>query len=173
MDGLVDLLVGDYGEVFFYKNVGSQNQPEFASAVLLQSDGANIDLHYRGRVSVTDWNEDGTNDLLGHSDDDYNVVLFLGIPPTKINSQKGNIATDNSRNLLLEKSQGGVTFVVPESKNGVLVISNSKGQTIRSIPVINSCTRYHLPAKLTNGVYMVTYVSEGRNSITKLFAIEK
>ncbi len=173
LDGLQDLVINDYGVISFYKNVGTQGAPEFERGVPLKSNGSVIDIHYRGRVSVTDWNEDGANDLICGGDDAYNVVLFLGIPQTKINSQKGDISLDNSRNLLLEKSQGGVTFVVPESKNGVLMISNSKGQTMHSIPVTNSSNRYQLPSKLTNGVYMVTYVSEGRNSISKLFAIEK
>ena len=45
-DGLTDLLVGQFapGKVSFYKNIGSNQNPEFTFSNYLQADGADISV---------------------------------------------------------------------------------------------------------------------------------
>ena len=64
-DGKKDLLCGNYyGNVYFWKNVGTDEDPQFNGKVYLKSGGANIDVHYYARIDVADWNNDGVVDLL-------------------------------------------------------------------------------------------------------------
>lgn len=81
-DGLKDLLVGEVeGYIYFLKNVGSNANPLFdvAQKLVLASGEP---LRYmpgeapRSRLYVSDWNNDGYNDLLvGGSDG--RVMLFM------------------------------------------------------------------------------------------------
>ena len=47
-DGVTDLLVGQFvlGKVSFYKNIGSNEAPEFTFSYYLQADGADIAVSY-------------------------------------------------------------------------------------------------------------------------------
>ncbi|MCK5116868.1 MAG: hypothetical protein KAR44_09730 [Candidatus Aegiribacteria sp.] len=48
VDGLVDLLVGQYspGKVSFYKNIGTSGNPVFTFSNYLQADGSDIAVSY-------------------------------------------------------------------------------------------------------------------------------
>ena len=65
-DGTQDLLVGSEsrGEVLFYRNRGSNREPELAKGKKLDLRGDGFADGYRCRVGVTDWNNDGKLDLL-------------------------------------------------------------------------------------------------------------
>lgn len=68
-DGLKDILVGELeGYVYFLKNVGTNKSPEFVRVEKLFLNSGDF-VHYpgrrpRSRLSVTDWNNDGSRDLL-------------------------------------------------------------------------------------------------------------
>ncbi|TNF52298.1 VCBS repeat-containing protein [bacterium] len=82
-DGLKDLLVGEIaGYVYYLKNVGTGDKPLFTKAEKLFLRNGEI-LQYpdqsgspRSRVFVTDWNNDGLDDLL-LGGRDGKVMLFL------------------------------------------------------------------------------------------------
>jgi hypothetical protein len=83
-DGKKDLLVGDgTDKIYFYENKGTNADPQLTSKVALKADGSDIDLDGDTRQCVTDWNEDGANDLIA-GDYNENVYLILGIPVTDI-----------------------------------------------------------------------------------------
>ncbi len=69
-DGLNDLLCGDSeGKVHFFKNVGTAQNPAYASDVLLQAGGSTLNLGLRSVVRVVDWDGDGKKDLVGSGSD--------------------------------------------------------------------------------------------------------
>jgi hypothetical protein len=65
-DRLPDLLVGGArGHVLFYANVGTARDPRFGSANLLTlAEGTPLDVGWSAAPFVTDWDGDGTADLL-------------------------------------------------------------------------------------------------------------
>jgi hypothetical protein len=68
-DGLKDLLCGNgYGNVYFFKNVGTAQAPAYAVGTLIQAGGANLFLGIRSVVRMFDLDGDGVADLLGSSD---------------------------------------------------------------------------------------------------------
>ncbi len=85
-DGLNDLLIGEAeGYVYYLKNVGTRNAPLFKKAEKLVLGNGDF-LRYpdptgnpRSRLFVTDWNDDGLDDIL-LSGKDGRVMLFLAAP---------------------------------------------------------------------------------------------
>jgi hypothetical protein len=67
-DGRKDLLVGETsGHIFFFRNVGTDENPEFEGSLLLEAGGAVLDVESYSRLDVADWDGDGVNDILcGH-----------------------------------------------------------------------------------------------------------
>lgn len=77
-DGLKDLVVGDNtGQVFFYKNVGTNAAPSFDAAyeALKTKYGTVIDANYGSRFHFVDWTMDGDFDMLISGYDGY-VQLY-------------------------------------------------------------------------------------------------
>lgn len=94
-DGLSDVLVGGYeGYVYFLENVGTGTSPVFNSAermMLLNGDAlkANADVdplsNPRSRLFVTDWNEDGMDDMIvGRADG--KLELYTAVVPEPVSS---------------------------------------------------------------------------------------
>jgi len=84
-DGKQDLLCGtEQAAVYFFRNIGTAQQPKFARGVPLKLKGGDFASSYRCRIEVTDWNNDGKLDLLvgtacsGAGGTRGNVWLFLG-----------------------------------------------------------------------------------------------
>jgi hypothetical protein len=103
-DGKKDLLIGNTdGMVFFYKNVGTDSLPFFASYSLVQSNGQPIDLagSLRSRPFVGYWTglgnfgpKDGYWDLLvGYGDG--KIHLFRGIPRAGDFDADGDLDADD------------------------------------------------------------------------------
>lgn len=87
-DGLNDILVGElFGYVYFLKNVGSDDDPALkrVDKLFLKHGDA---LKYpgespRSRLDVTDWNNDGIDDIIVGGGDGK-VMLFLASQDTSI-----------------------------------------------------------------------------------------
>lgn len=85
-DGKKDLLVGcERPKVLFYRNVGTDKNPELAKGKDLELKGPGFEKGYRCRIEVTDWNNDGRLDLLvgnrvrqAKPSSGGNLWLFLG-----------------------------------------------------------------------------------------------
>jgi hypothetical protein len=64
-DGKKDMLLGgEEPKIYFYRNVGSNEKPKLAKAEALDLKGPGSDAGIRWRPEVTDWNNDGKQDLL-------------------------------------------------------------------------------------------------------------
>ncbi len=78
-----DILTGNTnGQLFFYKNVGTDAAPSFSGYMLVTSNGVAIDLPGtpRSRPSVCDWTNDGYPDvLIGISDGKVHLYQSVGI----------------------------------------------------------------------------------------------
>ncbi|MCP4727273.1 MAG: VCBS repeat-containing protein, partial [bacterium] len=88
-DGVDDLLVGtDRGEVFFYKNTGTNEMQRLASGKKVKLDFDYEQIPMRHRFDIVDWNNDGILDIVmgefhskinnGKRSTNGNVWLFLG-----------------------------------------------------------------------------------------------
>ncbi|MBN1884329.1 MAG: VCBS repeat-containing protein [Candidatus Krumholzibacteriota bacterium] len=83
-DGRRDLLVGNTeGNILFYPNVGSNDDPAFSGFTYVEAGGETIDLPFtpRARPFLCDWNGDGRVDLLVGSSPG-NVRVYLNIDTT-------------------------------------------------------------------------------------------
>ena len=68
-DGLNDLLCGNGdGYVYFFKNLGTAQNPTYAAGTRLRAAGAELNLGIRSVVRDFDWDGDGVRDLVGSSD---------------------------------------------------------------------------------------------------------
>ncbi|MEE8540175.1 MAG: VCBS repeat-containing protein [Desulfobacterales bacterium] len=85
-DGTKDLLMGsEKPKIYFYRNIGTNKQPQLARGEILDLRGPGFDVGYRCRIDVTDWNNDGKLDLLVGNrfkgekpSSGGNIWLFLG-----------------------------------------------------------------------------------------------
>lgn len=83
-DGKKDLLTGNTaGELLFYSNTATDEEPAFSEPAYVESDGVPIDLPdgARSRPFVCDWTGDGLVDVLIGAGDGL-VRLFQGVPIT-------------------------------------------------------------------------------------------
>jgi hypothetical protein len=81
-DGKADLLTGNTnGQLLFYRNVGTDEEPSFSGYSLIDSNDVPIDLpgSPRSRPAVCFWTDDGYPDVLIGAGDGK-VHLFQGIP---------------------------------------------------------------------------------------------
>lgn len=87
-DGLTDILAGEVmGYVYFLKNVGTINNPVFNRADKLFLKNGNA-LKYpgkapRSRLDITDWNNDGLNDIIVGGADGR-AMLFIASQDTSV-----------------------------------------------------------------------------------------
>ena len=78
-DGDKDLILGnDDGKVYFAPNTGTNSAPVFTSYFPLEANGSVIDVGYRARETINDWNEDGIPDLIICNSNNDKVQVFLG-----------------------------------------------------------------------------------------------
>ncbi|CAG7646971.1 hypothetical protein PAESOLCIP111_05284 [Paenibacillus solanacearum] len=78
-DGKRDLLLGmvdrtgvtgnskqvyKYGSIWFFRNIGTDDAPAFASGRILQSGGVDINTPYRVQIQAVDWDGDGDVDIV-------------------------------------------------------------------------------------------------------------
>ncbi|RJR16107.1 MAG: VCBS repeat-containing protein [Nitrospiraceae bacterium] len=89
-DGKQDLLVGEVeGYIYYLQNVGTNSEPVFNSYErLLVNDGNYLQYgtsYPRSRLFVTDWNEDGLEDIiLGGSDG--RLQIYTSVVPEPVSS---------------------------------------------------------------------------------------
>ena len=116
-DGLIDILVGELlGYVYFLKNVGTTSNPVFKRADKLFLNNGNA-LKYpgrgpRSRLDVTDWNNDGLNDIIAGgasgkvmlflSTNDKSVSLSIYLNRAKVRSIESLIKIKNNAKVFLK-----------------------------------------------------------------------
>jgi hypothetical protein len=84
-DGKLDLLFGtERAMVYFFRNIGTNDDPKLEKGEPLGLKGGDFSKGYRCRIDVTDWNNDGKLDVLVGNFYSYqkpvggNIWLFLG-----------------------------------------------------------------------------------------------
>jgi hypothetical protein len=92
-DGKKDLIVGGAGgELWYYRNVGTDAAPVFNGSQLLEAGGLDIALTANARPTVADWDGDGRPDIL--CGDVYgNVYYFHAIPSPVARFEWGAISS--------------------------------------------------------------------------------
>lgn len=64
-DGKLDILFGtDRPEVYFFRNIGTRQNPKLETGKKIELAGDDFDQGYRCRIDVADWNGDGKLDIL-------------------------------------------------------------------------------------------------------------
>ncbi len=149
-DGRKDLLVGAMGFVYYFKNQGSDENPEFSHGIRLKlRNNEDIQVFERTHVDASDWNNDGKIDLIIGDNDGYILVylnngvlsaiseiktqpkkyeLFQNYPnPFGTSTRKKQIPT------LHENSQTIISFTLQKREKVVLSIYDSRGRFIRRL----------------------------------------
>lgn len=80
-DGLKDLIVGDtYGFLWIYFNSGEKGKPKFTTGTLMSTF-----LGWASKIHVTDWDNDGDNDIvIGSYYGDFVVLFNMGGPKNPV-----------------------------------------------------------------------------------------
>ena len=82
-DGKKDLLCGNYdGNILYFENEGTDNNPSFNESVALKSGSTTIDIGSYARIEVYDWDNDGQVDLLSGNSDGY-LFYYHSLKPTE------------------------------------------------------------------------------------------
>jgi hypothetical protein len=101
-DGKKDLLVGDaYGNIHYFENQGTEENPLFDGSSPLKVDGEIIDIGWGARPDVADWDGDGIMDLLCGVEGTGKVVYFKAIGPLSL-----------SDNRIYGSTGGGIDFAL-------------------------------------------------------------
>ncbi len=144
-DGKKDLIVGDNdGYVNFHSNVGTDNAPSFASGggVRLKTQGgSDIKVYYGAHIDVTDWDANGSLDLLVGDYDGY-VELFLN---TAAGSNVGNPMPEVPVEFSLSQNYPNpfnaltaITYKISKPGDFKLSVFNGTGQLVQ-----NLVSKYH------------------------------
>ena len=107
-DGRKDLLVGDtYGNTYFFDNRGTDAAPSFNGSVKLQAGGSPIDVGYYARFEMSDWDDDGTADIIcGQYDTSSNptggVFFFHALGPLSVDENALSRSTGGMSRFMLK-----------------------------------------------------------------------
>jgi hypothetical protein len=117
-DGYKDIVAGEaYGLVLFYENIRTNDDPDFDSTkVYLEAGGSQIDVGYRSRPEVSDWNNDGLPDLLVGAD---NGCVYL-IEQQFIFAFESISYDSSTGTTLVWRSREGDTYTVYDSTDMIL-----------------------------------------------------
>jgi len=79
-DGYFDLLIGDEtGHVFYYQNIGTNEEPKFSNKTKIKADDTEIDVLKNACIDLVDWNKDGFKDLIVGGQNGF-ITTFYGQP---------------------------------------------------------------------------------------------
>jgi len=109
-DGDLDLIVGSLHSYYLYlANTGTPERAVFAAPEILQREGQPLEVAWRGRPVVHDFDGDGTKDLLAF-DGDSMLTVFYRKPSGKNEFDRGELVLDEQGEPMKmsgEKSNGG------------------------------------------------------------------
>ena len=134
-DGLSDLLSGDSsGNVHFFRNVGTAQNPVYANDVLLQAGGSALNFGQRSVVRLFDWDGDGKKDLVGSGSDYVGWCRNISDNSIPVLAAKASLQAPASSGTLANIITGGRMRleVVDWNHDGVadLLIGNWDGRVL-------------------------------------------
>lgn len=119
-DGKKDLLCGRMqGDFMFFENKGTDAAPIFDGYVLLESNGATLDLGWDVQPWITDFNNDGTLDIVSGDRDGF-VYFVEGIGPLALSANRILASTGGSIDLSLNAgaANAGRNYAIVGSVSG-------------------------------------------------------
>ncbi len=125
-DGKKDLLVGEtYGNIFFFRNIGTDASPSFSGYTLLQAGGLTIDVGYYSRFEMADWDNDSVTDLIcGQYDTSASptggVLFFHALGALSVDANTLSAGSGGSSNFALKAgaAYGGRNYFLLGSSSG-------------------------------------------------------
>ena len=171
-DGKKDLIVTvcamPEGSIELYENIGSNNDPKFDKKVLLlNTEGKELSSEISHQICVSDWNNDGSLDIIygGYRGDD--VGVYINQSPTKIIS--GTFFHNNMPILYSYRGVFNVPFVLDQDISGspgTLYLFNSAGRQMPYTQTIsgNGNSFIITTNHLSTGIF---YVLLKQNNITR------
>jgi hypothetical protein len=135
-DGKRDLVLGEwYSSVRFYRNLGTNASPYFASYVYLVEPDPDSFLNGNPpRVNFTDWDGDGDRDMITC---DYYGSVFLrrNITPSGVSEERSGSLNSPRLSASPNPFLGRTRFTVHLSRAGdaVLRVLDGSGRTVRTI----------------------------------------
>lgn len=162
LDGRKDLLIGEAeGTVRLYRNIHTDDDPEFAGGVLLEvgEPGVKtiIDVGQRPTPIVIDWNNDGVRDLLiGAKDGLLRLYINAGtdsdwdfrseelvqedganlvVPTLRASPQLMDLDGDNKKDLLAGNTEGQILFYSNAGSDAAPVFSGYSLVEADGIPI--------------------------------------
>ncbi|MBT3232167.1 MAG: T9SS type A sorting domain-containing protein [Calditrichaeota bacterium] len=175
-DGKRDLVFGcTWGDIWFYTNIGTDNDPQFNSGTRLDDENGRIRLSGYARIDLFDWNGDGFYDIVtGLRESEIRLYINASensAPVVTNPSPAGFVIMSNYPNPFNNSTKlvyGGL--LLGSSK---LEIFNPFGQTVSTMDV--SLGQLEIPLDLTDypaGNYLVRLSNAGQYS-TKMITLTK
>ncbi|MCP4727342.1 MAG: T9SS type A sorting domain-containing protein [bacterium] len=135
-DGKKDLIVGaTNGRIYFYKNTGTDAEPQFSTRVELQVEGIDMQVSPgSARFDIADWNEDGHDDLIVGDWEGYVFVYLNSGNITNVDDDPAGIPENFELHQNYPNPFNPVTtikFHIAMPVDVKLEIFNSAGQMIR------------------------------------------
>jgi len=123
-DGDKDLVLGyEMGDVFFAENIGTNENPQFTSYSVLDTDGGpmNVYTNYQGggraRENVVDYNSDGVPDILVGCNSGW-IYVFLGYDGTGIGEETSTDPAATISLVVAGSPTSGVFFLTVDAPEG-------------------------------------------------------
>lgn len=132
-DGAKDMIIGyEGGQVYFAHNEGTNSAPAFSSYEPLESNGTPIDVGYRARETVNDWNEDGIPDLIVGNTTNDKLQVFLGYQTGMTEGHGTSLPVELSLNIVGSPTQGlfSVELTLPHGSMADIRIYSLDGRRV-------------------------------------------
>jgi len=174
-DGKKDLIVGQNdGRVYFYKNVGTNANPQFNGYELLRTiDNTIIDVYYGSRFHLADWKEDGDPDLIisGY----YGYIIYYENATVEVEEGSSPLLDctiwpnpiQDQLNLNIELNGSEDVSIGIYGVDGRLVSTPIRGRFAQGFH------RFRIDvSNLTSGVYFIEVATEKRRVRDKILIVD-
>jgi hypothetical protein len=115
-----DLLVGEkLGNLHFFENVGTDNNPVFNGEILLEASGSVYDCSWYSRPCIVDWENDGVFDILCGTSNGY-VGYIKTLGPLLVDDNQVSSSTGGTVTFTLEAGSGYLnrSYLLVGSRSG-------------------------------------------------------
>ncbi len=167
-DGRQDLLIGsEDGYVYFCKNIGSDEFPQFNGAYQLEVEGNSLKVNNYSSPYVYNWNSTGSKDLLVGDNDGY-VTFFenIGSPQSLSQGKKIKVGANdlkvpcNATPIVVDWNNDGYKDLIVGDKNGNVFLYLNKNISPQpdTSPLLSEGIKIQANSDLDVGFYATPYV---------------